>query len=948
MEGRGTQEGRVKYPVTATMSEPAGHSDGLHDIPDRAPADAPSAAAASLDKASALDPLALFANPPPPTDDAPTVISKLAPRAVPNDEMLAGILRGKKLAHFELLEAVGVGGMAAVLRARDTQLDRIVALKILPPDMAADVENVRRFHQEARSAAKLDHENIARVFFCGEDQSLHFIAFEYVEGENLRALIDRHARLRVGDAVHYMLQIATGLAHAAERGVVHRDIKPSNLIITPTGRAKLVDMGLARSLAPHHDGALTQSGVTLGTFDYISPEQAIEPREADVRSDIYSLGCTFYHALTGQPPVPEGTAAKKLHHHQQIAPLDPRQLNPDIPDEVAAILARMMAKDPKARYQRPEHLVQHLLGVAQKLGAAANLPQGVLYVDAALPEPPRVRPLLLAAIGVAAVVALVLLFGSTPWTSSGTGNPNERQPVAAKDGSSAGATIPPPNVEPHDQNAVPTVANHAPAMQEFDSPTLRELADFVANHPDKDAYDMALRGDVWLTGNDTDADADNALGLLAPGKKLTLHAAKDAARPPTVHITYTGAGRFKTARWMGLLLRAEEITLRGLRIVIDAKSADTHLAGLVLQGSRLYVTDCEFVQVNPSSSESERTTSLLIDGTRPGLKPQALIDGTVFLGGKALAGDAGGIADLQEATSGGQDAVTIAGAANLTAVQCAIGPHAAPFHFEGGERGSSSLKLRECSTIVTAGDWTAFRFAEGASCEPLEVQRCLFARPESDPPAPEPMMMMDLPRKPLAALIRQAGLGRVRYEGRDNRYYRLDAFWLRAVDDLTATTWSEFQNEVRRQGGSAEEKSGLLATSPWLHEKPLELLQKPDSADSLRDAFRLKDNQRILRQKENAGALVGVSKGVWGASYEKLPVLEETNPPAPIGRELTVDPSATPGGTTFKHLNAALEYASPGDVILIKYNGPFPLSHDQRHDQAVSELSSDSDHWRYT
>src|SRR5206468_9763290 len=217
--------------------------------------------------------------------------TELSPRPpLPTSEALIGSLRGQKLAHFELIEAIGVGGMAAVLRARDTQLDRFVALKILPPEMAADAENVRRLHQEARSAAKLDHENIARVFFCGEDQRLHFIAFEFVEGENLRNILEKRGRLPVGESLHYMLQVAAGLAHAASRGVVHRDIKPSNIIITPNGRAKLVDMGLARSLDPHPDAALTQSGVTLGTFDYISPEQALEPRDADVRSDIYSLG----------------------------------------------------------------------------------------------------------------------------------------------------------------------------------------------------------------------------------------------------------------------------------------------------------------------------------------------------------------------------------------------------------------------------------------------------------------------------------------------------------------------------------------------------------------------------------------------------------------------------------------------------------------------------------
>src|SRR5205807_9365748 len=130
------------------------------------------------------------------------------------------------------------------------------------------------------------------------------------------------------------------------------------------GRAKVVDMGLARSLLPMGSGDLTQSGVTLGTFDYISPEQALEPRDVDVRSDIYSLGCTFYQMLTGQSPVPEGTAAKKLHHHQHVPPLDPRQLNPQISDELAAILSCMMAKNPRDRYQDPTHLVAHLRHLA--------------------------------------------------------------------------------------------------------------------------------------------------------------------------------------------------------------------------------------------------------------------------------------------------------------------------------------------------------------------------------------------------------------------------------------------------------------------------------------------------------------------------------------------------------------------------------------------------------
>src|SRR5204863_8235625 len=136
----------------------------------------------------------------------PTVISRASPAHRRTDDLLADVLRGRTLAHFELLEPIGVGGMAAVLRARDTQLDRFVALKILPPEMARDPENIRRFHQEARAAAKLDHENIARVLFCGEDQGLHFIAFEFVEGENLRTILERSGHIPPGEALRYVLQ----------------------------------------------------------------------------------------------------------------------------------------------------------------------------------------------------------------------------------------------------------------------------------------------------------------------------------------------------------------------------------------------------------------------------------------------------------------------------------------------------------------------------------------------------------------------------------------------------------------------------------------------------------------------------------------------------------------------------------------------------------------------
>ncbi len=153
---------------------------------------------------------------------------------------------GDRLESFELQEAIGVGGMGAVFLATDTRLQRQVALKILPPEQSSDVETVQRFYQEGRAAARLDHENIARVYTIGTDRGYHFIAFEYIEGTTIRQKVEHSGPLEVVETINYTLQIANALVHASERGVVHRDIKPSNIIVTPQGRAKLVDMGLAR------------------------------------------------------------------------------------------------------------------------------------------------------------------------------------------------------------------------------------------------------------------------------------------------------------------------------------------------------------------------------------------------------------------------------------------------------------------------------------------------------------------------------------------------------------------------------------------------------------------------------------------------------------------------------------------------------------------------------
>jgi len=279
------------------------------------------------------------------------------------------LTQGSQLAHFVVTKYIGGGGMGRVYLGVDQALDRKVAIKVLPTQRAQDQASVARFMNEAKSAARLNHEHIAQVYFAGEQNNIPFIAFEYVQGTNIRTYVEEHGVLPLPQAITYLLQISHALAHAATHQVIHRDVKPSNILITSGGRAKLIDMGLARLLShANADNDLTASGVTLGTFDYISPEQARDPREADARSDIYSLGCTFFFMLTGSPPFSEGTMLQKLLQHQGDVPPDVRDFQPNIPPYISQIIQKMMAKDPKARYQTASELVDDLTEAAKMIG----------------------------------------------------------------------------------------------------------------------------------------------------------------------------------------------------------------------------------------------------------------------------------------------------------------------------------------------------------------------------------------------------------------------------------------------------------------------------------------------------------------------------------------------------------------------------------------------------
>ena len=287
-----------------------------------------------------------------------------------------------------------------------------------------------RFQNEAQSTARLDHQNIARVYYVGEDHGLQYIVFEFIEGVNVRDLVAAKGPLPLAEAISYTLQTAEALAHAAQRNVVHRDIKPSNLLITPEGQVKLIDMGLARLREAGPAADLTASGITLGTFDYISPEQARDPRNADVRSDLYSLGCTFFFMLTGRPPFPDGTVLQKLLQHQGDQPPDVRQFRPDLPDGVGRVLRRTLAKDPRHRYAEPGELVDDLLLLAREAGIQPLRLAGRAAPSARRPSAGVVRRHLPWAAPLAALLLIVALMDVFWSRSSGPEAPMPASPLA--------------------------------------------------------------------------------------------------------------------------------------------------------------------------------------------------------------------------------------------------------------------------------------------------------------------------------------------------------------------------------------------------------------------------------------------------------------------------------------------------------------------------------------
>lgn len=286
---------------------------------------------------------------------------------------------------YQLLEAIGKGGMAQVFRARDLMLDRFVAIKVLRPDFSADPEFQARFRQEARAAANLSHPNIVTVHDFGFDQEQLFLVMEHVPGTNLKTMVENLGKLNPEDAIPLIVQAAAGLGYAHRAGLIHCDVKPHNLLVMPDQRLKVTDFGIARAIASIHPDE--QNDVVWGSPLYFSPEQA-SGQAPSPASDVYSLGVVMYEILTGKPPFIAKSAEALAAMHRDMLPLPPSQLNAAITPELEQIMLKILAKEPAARYRTADQLGRVLM----TFGQTNKSPAVQLTHQAAEPTPTRPLP----------------------------------------------------------------------------------------------------------------------------------------------------------------------------------------------------------------------------------------------------------------------------------------------------------------------------------------------------------------------------------------------------------------------------------------------------------------------------------------------------------------------------------------------------------------------------
>ncbi len=280
-------------------------------------------------------------------------------------KLLGGAERGLVLGPYQILGPVGRGGMGSVYLARDSRNQRLVALKVLPPQKYREEERLlARFRREMEITQKVSHSHLTRTFEAGVLEKVYFIAMEYVPGQSLRRKVSDSGPLPVSRAARVFSQVSAALQYAHGLGLIHRDLKPSNIMITPNGHAKILDLGLA--LIEGEDlpdkTIVGGKGYVVGTMDYIAPEQVGDPTGVDARADLYSLGCSLYFVLSGQPPFPGGTSRDKIKHQLNDWPEPLNDLNPTVPSQFAKLIERLMAKEPEHRPASAEEVRRYLAG----------------------------------------------------------------------------------------------------------------------------------------------------------------------------------------------------------------------------------------------------------------------------------------------------------------------------------------------------------------------------------------------------------------------------------------------------------------------------------------------------------------------------------------------------------------------------------------------------------
>ena len=457
---------------------------------------------------------------------------------------MQGKWRRFTIGKYKVLEKIGSGGMGQVYLCEHKLMRRRVAVKVLPTAKAADDAARERFYREARAVAALDHPNIVHAYDIDQDENLHFLVMEYVDGASLQDIVKKSGPLELNRACHYLRQSALGLEHAHQAGLVHRDIKPGNIMVDRSGVVKILDMGLARFFHDEDD-MLTKKydDYNMGTLDYQAPEQAIDSHGADIRADIYGLGATFYYLLTGSTLFGEGTLAQKAIWHQTRQPKPLAEFRSDVPPAIQEMLDKMMAKEPAQRYAVPSQ-------IAEALAPLTQAPIG--------PPPDSEMPhLSLAATG------------AGPQDGNATA-------AATRISSGSGGTKPASNVTPGPK---PAPASNLPPKSGSPTPASRPAAALATPNPRSGPVRAAATGDakpqaVALSPNPQEEEGENA-----PWENFATEtqdaAAKDDTAPQTVRTPRPARGeqlaRHKEKLRLGIVVGALTVSLLAIVAILLAK-----------------------------------------------------------------------------------------------------------------------------------------------------------------------------------------------------------------------------------------------------------------------------------------------------------------------------------------------------------------------------------------